>query len=85
MVQVYVEEPSEAAEPPSQLKGFAKASLKPGEETQLTIAVPKKSLSYWSEKEHAWRLSAGTYDFKVGESSRDFRLHEQLRLQSAKY
>jgi beta-glucosidase len=85
VVQVYVGEPSEADEPPSQLKGFAKVSLKPGEEKQLTIAIPVKLLSAWSEKEHAWRLSAGRYEFKVGESSRDFRLRGQLQLQSAIY
>jgi beta-glucosidase len=81
VVQLYVEEPSEADEPPSQLKGFTKVSLKPGEEKQLTVAVPVKSLSAWSQKEHAWRLPAGMYRFKVGESSRDFRLHDQLQLQ----
>ena len=81
VVQVYVGEPADADEPPSQLKGFAKVSLQPGERQQLTIAIPVKSLSAWSERDHAWRLAAGTYEFKVGESSRDFRLHGQLQLQ----
>lgn len=85
VVEVYVGEPTEADEPPSQLKGFAKVTLQPGEQKQLTIAVPVKSLAPWSEKDHAWRLSPGDYEFKVGESSRDFRLRGQLQLQSAAY
>lgn len=85
VVQVYLGAPREADEPPSQLKGFTKVNLQPGEQKQLTIAVPVRSLSSWSEKEHTWRLSAGTYEFKVGESSRDLRLRGQLQLRSAIY
>ena len=83
VVEVYVGEPAEAGEPPSQLKGFTKVSLQPGEQKQVTLAIPVKSLSAWSDRDHGWRLSAGTYEFKVGESSRTFRLRGQLRLQPA--
>jgi beta-glucosidase len=83
VVQVYVGEPTEADEPPSQLKGFAKVTLQPGEQKQVEIAIPVKPLSAWDERIHAWHVSAGTYEFKVGESSRDFKLREELRMQAA--
>jgi beta-glucosidase len=85
VVEVYVGEPTEADEPPSQLKGFTKVNLQPGEQKQLTLPISVKSLSVWSEKDHAWRLTAGTYEFKVGESSREFPLRGQLQLRSAAY
>ena len=44
VVQIYVGEPAAAEEPPSQLKGFAKVSLQPSEQKQVTIALPVKSL-----------------------------------------
>ena len=85
VVQVYVGEPAAAEEPPSQLKGFAKVSLQPNERKHVTIAVPIKALASWSEQDHKWVLSAGNYEIKVGESSRDFRLHGQMSLKAASF
>ena len=85
VVQVYVEEPAAAQEPPSQLKGFAKVSLQPGEKKRVTIAVPIQSLSWWNEQGHGWELSSGSYEFKAGESSRDIRLRDHLSLAAASF
>ena len=85
VVQVYVGEPAAAEEPPSQLKGFAKVSLQPNERKHVTIAVPIKALAAWSEQDHKWELAAGNYEIKVGESSRDFRLHGQMSLKAASF
>jgi beta-glucosidase len=85
VVQVYLGEPAAAEEPPSQLKGFAKVSLQPNERKHVTIAVPVKTLASWSERNHNWELSAGNYEIKVGESSRNFRLHSQVSLQAASF
>ncbi len=85
VVQVYVGEPALAQEPPSQLKGFAKVSLQPGEEKPVTIIFPVKSLAWWNQRSRNWELSAGTYEFKVGESSRDFRLHAGMSLAPASF
>ncbi len=85
VVQVYVGEPGTATEPPWQLKGFAKVSLQPGEEKQVTIALPVKSLAWWSEKNHNWELSPGSYEFRAGESSRDVRVHGRMALKAATF
>ena len=80
VVQVYVEEPSDAQEPPSQLKGFEKVSLLPGESREITIRIPVEELAAWSESEQAWKLFAGNYKIKVGESSRKIALSATFTL-----
>jgi beta-glucosidase len=85
VVQVYVGEPAAAEEPPSQLKGFAKVALHAGEQKHVTIALPVKSLGWWNDRSHRWELSAGNYEFKIGESSRDFRLHGHVLLEAASF
>jgi beta-glucosidase len=85
VVQVYVGEPAAAEEAPSQLKGFAKVALRAGEQKHVTIALPVKSLAWWNDHSHRWELSAGNYEFKIGESSRDFRLHGHLSLEAASF
>ncbi len=60
VVQVYVADPKEAAEPPSQLKGFAKVRLAPGESKTVSIEIPVNRLTAWSEEAHAWKLWKGT-------------------------
>jgi hypothetical protein len=65
-----VEEPSDAQEPLSQLKGFGKVSLQPGESRKITIRIPVSEFAVWSESAQAWKLFAGNYKIKVGESSR---------------
>jgi beta-glucosidase len=85
VVQVYVGEPAAAEEPPTQLKGFAKVSLQPGEQKRVTITLPTKSLAYWSERSHRWELPAGTYEFKAGESSRSFALQGHISLAAATF
>jgi beta-glucosidase len=85
VVQIYVGEPAAAEEPPSQLKGFAKVSLQPGQQTRVKIALPVKSLASWSESSHRWELPAGVYEFKAGESSRDLPLQAHVSLAAASF
>ena len=42
VVQLYLGFPSEAAEPPRQLKGFARVDLKPGESKTVTMTIEQK-------------------------------------------
>jgi beta-glucosidase len=80
VVQVYVEEPNEANEPPSQLKGFEKVALLPGESRQVSIRIPVENLKAWSDSAQQWKLFPGMYRIKLGESSRDIRLNTALQL-----
>jgi len=73
VVQLYLEFPVEAAEPPKQLKGFGRVELKPGESKVVTMALDKESLSAWDEKGHDWKVYPGKYGVDLGGSSRDVK------------
>jgi beta-glucosidase len=80
VVEVYVAEPEGAREPPSQLKGFEKVFLEPGESKTVRMDIPLDRLAAWSEDTHEWKLWKGAYEFKVGESSRRILLRSPLEL-----
>jgi beta-glucosidase len=80
VVQLYVTEPKCADEPPSQLKGFEKVLLSPGETKIINLQVTLASLAGWSENRHDWILCKGAYDFKVGQSSRAILLRSSIAL-----
>jgi len=79
VVQVYVGDPAAAvARPPQELKGFAKISLEPGAEQEVTIGLTDRDLSYWSAAHRGWVLEPGEFRIAVGASSRDIRLAETI-------
>jgi beta-glucosidase len=75
-----VAEPKCAEEPPSQLKGFEKVVLSPGDTRTVNLRIPLARLAGWSEKSNDWTLCKGTYDFKVGQSSRTILLGSSIPL-----
>jgi len=75
VVQVYVSDPDAAvARPPRELKAFAKVSLEPGAEQEVTFTLTARDLSYWSAVHRRWVLEGGEFRIGVGASSRDIRL-----------
>ena len=75
VVQVYVGDPAAAvARPPRELKAFAKVSLEPGAEQEVTFTLTARDLSYWSALHRRWVLEGGEFRIGVGASSRDIRL-----------
>lgn len=71
VAQLYVGYPDGTGEPPRQLKGFAKATLKPGESRDLAIELPRDAVRHWDEDRSGWRVTPGTYRLYLGRSSRD--------------
>ena len=82
VAQVYVGFPNlaEGNEPPRQLKGFQKIYLAPGKSRNVTIYLNAGAFSYWSVKNHAWRIQPGDYSIQVGSSSEDLPLSASLSL-----
>ncbi len=76
VVQLYIGMPStdDVPQPPSQLKRFAKISLKPGETRRVHFELDARAMSYWNTKKHGWEILPGAYQVKVGSSSRDLPL-----------
>ena len=65
--------------PEQELKGFAKVSLNPGEENRVTIALNDRSFAVWSVLENNWVIEGGSYELRIGASSRDIRLTADAR------
>ena len=81
VIQIYVKPPlSEEKKPVKELKAFKKIYIKPGEEKILSIDLEKKSLAYYSSKNHRWIIERGEYEILVGSSSRDIRIKGKIKI-----
>jgi beta-glucosidase len=74
VAQLYLGDPASTGEPTSQLKGFQKVFLQPGQTKQVTFGVTSHDASYWNSAAQGWTLGAGTYTVRVGDSSRSLPL-----------
>lgn len=71
VAQLYVSNPAADKEPPQQLKGYRKVSLKPGASTTVTFTLTPRDLAHWDSSGKKWATSSGEYGISVGDSSRD--------------
>jgi beta-glucosidase len=69
VAQVYVGDPRSAGEPPEQLKGFMRITLRPGKSQQVTIPLAPVAFAHWSTSAATWTVSPGRYTISVGDSS----------------
>ena len=70
---------------PIQLQGFARIALEPGQTKTVTTRVYVEQLGFYSHNGSVrqWNIEPGTYTFKVGASSADIRLQQQLILRGS--
>jgi beta-glucosidase len=61
-------------QPPRQLKGYAKVTLKAGEAKRVSFPLDERAFSYWNTPAKGWRIEPGCYTAEVGFSSRDLPL-----------
>jgi len=74
VVQLYVSKKDSKVERAAQeLKGFEKTMVKAGETKSLNIIVPVKELAYYDVGLKKWVVESGTYNFRIGNSSRDIK------------
>jgi beta-glucosidase len=69
VAQLYLTDPASAGEPPRQLKGFQKVTLKPGQSTTVRLSLTGADLSYWDDAANGWVLPDGRFGVEVGDSS----------------
>jgi beta-glucosidase len=74
VAQLYVTDPASAGEPPRQLQGFAKVSLRPGQKRHVTLMLNQRAFSIWDTATQRWTTVPGRYTVAVGASSRDLPL-----------
>jgi beta-glucosidase len=74
VVQVYVAAPTEAGEPPRQLKAFTKVTVRPNQVQNITVKLDGRAFSIWDKSKNRWSIVPGRYGLFVGTSSRDLQL-----------
>jgi beta-glucosidase len=84
--QVYVGPPPNAPVPMAvkALAGFERVTLAPGASKLVRVHVDARALSYWSTKDHAWKVAGGKRTFMVAASSRDIKLKADITVPAAK-
>jgi beta-glucosidase len=82
VAELYLTAPSVKLDKPAlELKGFAKTKLlQPGESQTLTFIIDSHNLSSFDTSTSSWIAEAGTYNIKIGASSRDIRLNASFTL-----
>lgn len=63
---------------PIQLQGFARVSLKPGESKKIDLVMATEQFGYFANNE--WTIAPGQFVVKVGASSRDIKLTQEIEL-----
>ncbi len=82
VVQLYVHEMKPRVKRPArELRGFTRVTLQPGEKRHLTFNVPAAQLAFWDEAQHAFVVNPGAFEFLVGASAADIRLHQRIEVQ----
>jgi beta-glucosidase len=72
VAQLYVTDPESSVEKAAQeLKGFKKVFVKGGATEEVTIQLPVEELAFYDVKTNDWKVEAGAYIFKIGNSSRN--------------
>ncbi|MFB9323563.1 glycoside hydrolase family 3 C-terminal domain-containing protein [Cryptosporangium minutisporangium] len=66
--------PGSVPTPDRRLVGYAKTTLAAGDSKTITIAIPKRSLSYWDSAADAWVTPKGAVPIYVGSSVSDAKL-----------
>ena len=86
IAQVYLS-PTAADQPlkPIQLQGFARVELEPGQTKRVEMKLYTDQFGYYThEGQRQWNIQPGTYTVKVGASSADIRLEQEITLKGEK-
>jgi beta-glucosidase len=85
VVQMYVSHVgSSVARPISELKGFRRIALRPGETKTVTMPLAAAALAYWDVASHAFVVEADRVHVGVGRSSADLPVATTVRVDGAR-
>ena len=66
---------------PIQLQGFARVSLKPGESKKISVKMYTEQLGFYTNNgKRQWNIQPGTFIIKIGASSQDIKLQQEINL-----
>ena len=81
VVQLYVSKKDSKIERAAQeLKGFEKVLVKAGETNTINITLPVKELAYYDVGTKKWVVETGTYNLRIGNSSRNIKTEISIDL-----
>lgn len=81
VVQLYVRDvQASVLRPPTELKGFNKVALRPGETKTVDFLLGRRSFSFWDAEKSLWTAEPGEFEIMVGSSSRDIRARATIEL-----
>jgi beta-glucosidase len=79
VAQLYLSEPNApVSRPERELKGFSKVRLDAGATKHVTLMLNPRSFSYWDVTTHHWKMDAGKFIVRVGDSSESTPLEATL-------
>jgi len=71
VVQLYLSDPeARVPRPEKELKGFQRIYLSPGEIKPVTLTLTERDLSFWDPGIKGWYAEEGTFQVRIGTSSR---------------
>lgn len=81
VVQLYsTKKESKVERAAQELKGFEKVLVKKGQMATVTMALPVKELAYYDVCLKKWVVESGTYNFRIGNSSRDMKAEVSVNI-----
>ncbi len=82
VVQLYVRDlTSREPQPIRSLKGFDRVSIRKGETKTVRIALPVRSLKYFSDKKNEYVVEPGKYELQIGSSSSNIRVKRTITVE----
>ncbi len=85
VVQLYVHAPHEGVSRPEQeLKGFEKVYIAPGKTETVKFELNPRAFAYYETAIRDWYVEGGTYEIRIGASSRDIRLKKEIEIEAGK-
>ena len=70
---------------PIQLQGFARVSLEPGQTKTVRVKLYTEQFGYYSNNgQRQWNIAPGKFSVKIGASSTDIRLQQNITLKGRK-
>ncbi|PWJ24781.1 beta-glucosidase [Branchiibius hedensis] len=71
------------ATPEQELKGYAKVQLAAGETREVSLSLDARSFATYDATDEAWVVASGTYEIRIGLSSRDIRSSASVDIHGA--
>ena len=79
--QLYIAPPEcRFKRPLQELKGFKKCKIAPGKSKTVSFNLNFRSFAYYNPEIGDWETSPGKYEIRIGSSSRDIRITDEIKL-----